>query len=239
MGWLNKIDSNLNLNILQNIDVNRLKSFVRMSSKYKESQKAPSSPFSIKKLEEMHPHQTLVYLGIIGSCVIFSFLSIAFWFSVDKQLTSDEFPISFVISTIFILISSLSVNRAFELVKKEELEMATQWWWVSFILGVTFGVTQVIGWEQLQSTGVFLSGGVMGAYFYLISGLHLLHILGGLIFMLKQTLEVQNVSKDAVKALVFVTNPYEVLKLRLLKTYWHFMDGIWFIVFSLFLLSIL
>lgn len=210
-----------------------------MSQRFKEQNKTKPPRFSIERLEQMHPHQTLVYLAIVGIVVIFSFLCIAFWFSMDRQLTANEFPISFVISTVFIVASSFTINKAFGYVQSEELELAMQWLWTSLILGATFGVTQVIGWEQLRSTGIFLDTGIMGAYFYLISGLHLLHVLGGLIFMLKQTIDIQKLSKDAVKTLVFVTNPYELLKFKLLKTYWHFMDGIWVVIFFLFLLSIL
>lgn len=210
-----------------------------MNSDFKEEDKVQSPRFSLKRLEEMHPHQTLVYLGIVGILVIFTFLLIAFGFSIDKALTAKEFPIAFAFSTVCILLSSLSLNKAVDYVLKEELENANYWFTISLLLGCSFGATQFLGWGQLTTSGIFLNTGIMGAYFYLLSGLHLLHLVGGILFMLKQFLLVKSISKDPVKALVFVTNPYELLKLKLLKTYWHFMDGLWVIIFLAFLGSIL
>ncbi len=209
-----------------------------MSPQFSAEEKEQSSRFNLKHIEEMHPHQTLVYLGIVGIVIIFSFLLLAFWFSGNHEITPQQFPVGFVASTLVIIGSSFTVHQALGKAKNEELSSSTQWWQASLVLGTTFGLTQLAGWGELFALGVFLKSGVTSAYFYLLSGLHLLHIIGGIIFMSLQTIRMANTVKDPVKSLVFVTNPYEMMRLKLLAVYWHFMDALWLLIFSSFVLSI-
>jgi cytochrome c oxidase subunit 3 len=50
-------------------------------------------------------------------------------------------------------------------------------------------------------------------------------------------LEIRGIQKDMVQKLVWTTNPYQKLRIRLFTVYWHFMDAVWLILFLLFVLS--
>jgi cytochrome c oxidase subunit 3 len=82
---------------------------------------------------------------------------------------------------------------------------------------------------------VFFTGEASGTYVYLISALHVAHLLGGMLFLLSLLLRTLHASRDAVRTLVFIRNPYRRLQLRLLSQYWHFIDGLWVVLFTLFL----
>ncbi len=180
----------------------------------------------------------LLYLSLVGIVVIFTFLLLAFWISGWHLIESPHLPWAFLLSTASLVASSFVLHNAIQLARAEELVQATAQWQVAFALGIFFGLTQMIGWIELQHAGVFFTGAVAGSYWYLISGLHLVHVLGGLVFMAIELVHLKDTTKDPVKTLVFVTNPYEKLKLKLIAVYWHFMDGLWLLIFLSFAVSV-
>jgi cytochrome c oxidase subunit 3 len=58
----------------------------------------------------------------------------------------------------------------------------------------------------------------------------------GLLLVLAQLLRTTYAARDGVRALVFIRNPFHRRQLQLLSTYWHFIDGLWVVLFSMFLL---
>jgi cytochrome c oxidase subunit 3 len=50
-------------------------------------------------------------------------------------------------------------------------------------------------------------------------------------------LQLRKIEQDMVSKLVWMTNPYEKLRIRLFTVYWQFMDAVWLILFLLFVLS--
>jgi cytochrome c oxidase subunit 3 len=207
-----------------------------MSSNSKNSENSNIS--TLQKIERLHPHMMLTCLIVLGVFLIFFFLIVSF------LLTSDSFnpsltyrlPKSFVLSTLTLLLSSFSVYKATQYYESESLVKLRRSLEISFALGVIFCLLQLSGWLELQESQLFFSGGNKSSSFlYLISGLHVLHLLGGMIFIVRVYLIVFRAASDPVHALITSTDPYEKLRVKMLSIYWHFMDILWILIFLTFL----
>ena len=194
---------------------------------------------AFKRMEQMHPHQVLLYVSMIGSGVIFLFMIVAFTVSKPDQLDflKIEFPKSFIISTLVILSSSFTVAKVYPAYLNDDIEEIKKWLGITFLLGLLFAVLQFTGWEELQAKNILFNGERSGAYLYVISGMHVLHMVGVIIFSLYLLMEAHNVSKDAVRHLMYATNPYQKIKFRILNDFWHFVDVLWLVLFVYFLFS--
>ena len=91
------------------------------------------------------------------------------------------------------------------------------------LFALTFLVGQLFAWRQLNAAGYFLAANPGNAFFYLFTGAHGLHLLGGLVAL----------GMTANK----VRRGYEVnqvrLNVRLCAVYWHFLLALWLVLFSL------
>lgn len=194
---------------------------------------------AFKKIEEMHPHEVLVYVSMIGSAVIFFFTIIAFTASkpVEANFFKFEFPKSFILSTFVLLFSSFTISKILPAYLSDDLDELKKWLGTTFLLGLIFACFQITGWKELQENNIFFTGERSGAYIYVISGLHVIHMAGVMLFVLYLLLECHKTSKDVVKHLVYSTNPYQKVKFKLLSNCWHFVDAVWVVIFFYFLFS--
>lgn len=95
---------------------------------------------------------------------------------------------------------------------------------VAFVLAVLFLGGQVLAWRQLVSAGYVLADNPSNSFFYMITGFHGLHILGGLFVLGRTTIRART---SRVRAKVS-------LSVDLCAIYWHFMLVVWLILFALF-----
>jgi len=180
----------------------------------------------------------LTYLIVFGVFLIFFFLILSF------LLTSDSFnpklvyrlPKSFVVSTLILLLSSFTIYKSVQYYNEEALTPLRRSLEITFFLGFIFCLLQLSGWLELQESDLFFSGSNKSSSFlYLISGLHGLHLIGGMIFILRVYLIALRADTDPVYALVTTTSPYEKMRIKMLSIYWHFMDLLWVLIFLAFL----
>lgn len=185
-----------------------------------------------KRLEKQHPFLIMLYLAMTGSGVVFLFLLVGFTKSLEKfDLSSLVFPKFFFVSTILILVSSYFAQKAWIDFHIDEAKSLSKNLFYLIIIGAAFSICQILGWQSLMSQGIKFSGRAAGSYMYILTGLHILHLLAGLIFAIVQFNYYKKASEDAVQALIIFSNKYEKMKMRLLKDYWHFLDGLWIIIF--------
>ncbi|GAC1373272.1 MAG: hypothetical protein NVSMB30_15070 [Hymenobacter sp.] len=137
-----------------------------------------------------------------------------------------------------LVLSSYTMAQAPRLYGQDDLNSLGRCLGATLLLGCVFAGLQVLGWRELMSQGVPFQGEASsssGEFIYLISALHVAHLLGGMLFLLAFLLRVTYTSRDAVRTLVFIRNPYYRRHLRLLGTYWHFIDVLWVVLFTVFL----
>jgi len=166
--------------------------------------------------------------------LLFSMLSIAMTFAgltsayiVSKSrpdwITDFQLPSAFMLSTVMIVLSSLSILMAKKNVNKNNIKVTSIWLGVTFLLSVVFVVSQFSGFDQLISKGYFFTGPestVTTSFLYVLAVLHLVHLFAGMIVLL---VVIYNNQK----------NKYNINKLgfELAVTFWHFLGFLWLYLF--------
>src|SRR5438552_11149315 len=92
------------------------------------------------------------------------------------QLPSLLWPNTFVL-----LLSSFTLELARRAVRKNQLAAMKRWLGVSAALGMMFVIGQLAAWQQLVRAGVHLPSTLQSGFFYILTGLHGLHITGGIV----------------------------------------------------------
>lgn len=173
----------------------------------------------------------MLWLGIASSVILFTILLAAYIIRRTGPGWADvKLPTVFLVSTVVIVLSSFTLHNANQAFRHERfgsyrVNMAT-----TLALGALFMVLQGWGWRQMILAGVGLSGNPAGGFVYILSGLHLLHILIGLIFLVIALLEALR-RRPYIDSFVYSVNPPNQLKIKLITLYWHFVDILWLVLF--------
>lgn len=192
-----------------------------------------------QKMERLHPYQTLMYLGMLGSGLIFLFMTIAFLASGSGHMEGVGFkmPKSFIMSTFVILISGYTASKMLLHFKEESLNKLKNSLLSTFLLGLLFTILQFWGWRELGTMGIDFRGLPSGSFLYVLSGIHIFHLIGAMVFGIIMLIKYARSEKDDIQHLILLTNPYEKMRIALFTTYWHFMDMIWLVLFLIFVLT--
>ncbi|OOG70449.1 cytochrome c oxidase subunit 3 [Algoriphagus sp. A40] len=193
----------------------------------------------LQRIESLHPYETLLYLGMLGSGLIFLFLVIAFLFSGSNQLagSNHRIPVAFLISTFMLILSGYTVVKMRLHFQEENISKLESSLRNTFLLGVIFTILQVAGWKELTDMGINFTGLPSGSFLYLLSGIHIFHLLGAMVFALILLFQLRKTQEDGIRKLILITNPFEKMRIRLFTVYWQFMEVIWLVLFFLFVLS--
>jgi cytochrome c oxidase subunit 3 len=127
------------------------------------------------------------------------------------------------VNTVALAASSVALQWAKTEARVDRREMLDVALAVAFVTAVLFVAGQGLAWRQLASAGYVLADNPSNSFFYMITGLHGLHILGGL-FVLGRT---------AIRARIGPAAGVR-LSVDLCAIYWHFMLVVWLILFAIF-----
>jgi len=94
---------------------------------------------------------------------------------------------------------------------------------ITGLLTGAFLVGQYIAWQQLNASGQYVTSNPANAFFFLLTGVHALHILGGMYVWARATKRVFSGDDDVEESV------------RLCTVYWHFLLGVWLVLFGLML----
>ncbi|MBT9392443.1 cytochrome c oxidase subunit III [Hymenobacter sp. NST-14] len=193
---------------------------------------------SLQRMERVPPLLMMLYAGLAGVTVLFVVLVGAYAYTRFRaEMPTGNYPLPrfFSLSTIVLLISSYVIAQARRLYEQDDLLTLRRCLGATLLLSSVFAGLQLLGWRELMAQGVFFNGESSGTFVYLISALHVAHLLGGMLFLLTLLLRTHYAARDAVRSLVFIRNPYRRLQLRMITLYWHFIDGLWIALFAAFL----
>jgi cytochrome c oxidase subunit 3 len=129
------------------------------------------------------------------------------------------------LNTAALLASSGTLEAARRRLRGWDLAGSERFVLLTGLLGFLFVGGQYFGWQQLAAQGVFLASNPHSSFFYVLTGVHALHLFGGLCWFL--------VVMRRMRRLAFVPGADG---LRLFATYWHFLGGLW--VYLLWLLFV-
>jgi len=167
----------------------------------------------------------MLVLGIGSMVMLFAGLTSAIVVRhAEGNWLQFDMPISFYISTAVILLSSLTMNNAVSFTKKGNTKKATVFIIATFIFGISFACWQISGWSNLNSQNIYFTGrtaNAAGSFFFMLTWLHLMHMVGGLISLL---VSAYNSSKNKY-------SPQNYLGLKLTAVFWHFLGVLWVYLF--------
>jgi len=176
----------------------------------------------------MHPHKFVLWVALGSIIMMFAGLTSAYIVR-RNQANWLEFslPPVFWYSTAVILFSSLTMHLALKAFKARLMARYKTLITITALLGVLFATLQGFGFYYLKGHGVLLIGqgsNPAASFIAVITGLHVLHVLGGVIALLV----------IFIRAYSARVKSYNVTRVELVSTYWHFVDVLWIYLFIFF-----
>jgi len=182
--------------------------------------------------QKIHPHKMLLWIAIASICMMFAGWTSAYIVRrAQGNWLAFNLPLAFWISTIVILLSSVTMYFSIKEFKKRNMGLYKKLISITALLGVLFMLLQFWGFYEMNQSGITLASngeGVSGSFIYVISSVHLIHMLGGVIALII-TFLVVNFRKH--------TKVYSSNGLELLATYWHFVYILWIYLFIFFIIN--
>ncbi|MFT5167469.1 MAG: cytochrome c oxidase subunit 3 [Saprospiraceae bacterium] len=187
-----------------------------------------------------HPYNIIMVLTIGSLTMLFLALTASFVYSRvqnGEKMPEINFPPIFLVNTLILLGSSATLQWAKKCYLWDETENYQKALLYTIILSVLFMVSQFFGWSALFASDIFIDSNLSASYLYAISGLHFVHVIAGLPFLVLFLLTAIKRMKEPVSVLVYFSDPAKRLKLRLLTLYWHFLDALWIYLVLFFLIN--
>ena len=162
---------------------------------------------------------------IITDVAFFAIFVVAYLYYVGKS-TSGPTPAAVlhtpILASIVLLSSSWTIVQAMRALRANATGRFARWWFFTFLLGATFLVLTAREWARLIGhDGLTIATNLFGTTFYTLVGLHALHVTLGLTLIalvlaltLRGHVDVRHAERTEI-----------------LSWYWHFVDGVWVIVF--------
>ena len=167
-----------------------------------------------------------VFLGV--AAVLFTLFFVAY---ADRMTLGDwrTLPEPWVlwVNTALLILSSLGMQRAWNAANRGQMDVVKAGLLAAGGCAVAFLFGQLLAWQQLMALGYYAAANPANAFFYVITAVHALHLLGGLVAW----------CRTAAK----VWRDDEVGKIRvsveLCAVYWHFLLVVWVVLFGLLLFT--
>lgn len=184
---------------------------------------------SQEQRKKLHPHKFTLLIAMGSIVMMFAGLTSAYIVK-SNQVNWLQFsmPPMFWYSTIVILISSVTIHLATKAHQSRELARYRNLITITAILGLAFIALQWLGFMWLQDHGVKIIGtgsNAAGSFIGVITGIHIVHVLGGVVALLYMFFSAFNRRKKT----------YSSTGIEMAALYWHFVDGLWIYLFVFFM----
>ena len=163
---------------------------------------------------------------ITAEIAVFTIFVVAYIFYIGKSVAGPQpkdvldLPI---FNTICLLSSSLTIHLAVRALRSAKVTAFGVWWFITLVLGSIFLVGTGIEWHRLiYEKGLTISTNLFGTTYYSLVGLHAFHVTVGLL-AISITLMLTVLGKMKFK--------YSE-KVDVFSMYWHFVDAVWVVVFT-------
>jgi len=163
---------------------------------------------------------------IIAESAIFLIFVVAYLYYIGKSLSGPtphqilELP---VVNTICLLSSSATIAFAVRALRNGDTKRFSMWWLVTIVLGAYFLIGTGREWHRfIYGKGFTIQTNLFGTTFYSLVGLHASHVIVGLLALL---IVMGFAMRGSVKK-------EHAERAHVLGLYWHFVDAVWVVVFT-------
>jgi cytochrome c oxidase subunit 3/cytochrome o ubiquinol oxidase subunit 3 len=163
---------------------------------------------------------------IVTETALFTIFAVAYLFYIGKSLTGP-YPAQVleppILATICLLSSSVTIMLAERAFRTEATGSFRLWWLITIVLAVVFLGWTALEWRRLiYQHNLTIATNLFGTSFYSLVGLHATHVVAGLTLLtLVFWLSLRGV----------VTRSYSE-HIEMISWYWHFVDAVWVVVFT-------
>lgn len=180
----------------------------------------------------IHPAKFSLWLFIVSIILFFGGITSAYIVSKGIESEKDmwyvfDMPPILWYTTAMLLVSSIMLQFGVWGAKKGDFSRTRIALILTFILGVFFLIGQIFAWNILRDAGVVFGNANSSNYMYLLTGLHGLHIVAGLVFLLVVL----------VNTLRGKYSQNNTIAIENCATFWHFLDLLWIYLFIFLLLN--
>ncbi len=178
-----------------------------------------------KEPQKIHPQKFTLWVAMGSIVMMFAGLTSAYIVKKNQSSWLEfKLPIVFWYSTFVILLSSITIYLAQQSFKAREMGRYRSLITITAALGLVFISLQVMGFQNLESRNIALTGSKSNSaasFLLVITGLHMVHVLGGVIAILI----------IFSRAYASKVKNYSSLSIDMVSTYWHFVDALWIYLF--------
>jgi cytochrome c oxidase subunit 3 len=166
-----------------------------------------------------------IAIGIVS--IVMFFMAMASAFIYLRSTNSSAWvplhlPWIIWVNTAILLLSSGAMELSRRQLALADVRQFRKLWFMATGLGILFLIGQLVAWRQFILAGFYVSTNQASSFFYIFTGLHGLHLLGGILALLYVSF------RKFEKAKVSRSVAAEVA-----SYYWHFMDGLWIFLLAL------
>ena len=163
---------------------------------------------------------TMTFSGVIGAYIVISTNGVAEW-------QPFNLPFQVYFSTLLILASSFTYQTAQKAVHSNNHQKSRNWLLATTVLGGMFISSQILAWLLLVNRGLYVRSNPYVTFFYFMTVLHAVHVIGGIIalgYVVLQNWRPTQLEKDLERRRDIS---------RAVGWYWHFMGGLWLVLLLL------
>lgn len=162
----------------------------------------------------------MTFGGVIAAYVVIATNGVLEWRPFDL-------PVQIWISTLLIIASSITYIIAERAITNENQPKAKKWLIGTTVLGAAFISSQILAWLELVRLGIYVQSNPYAGFFYILTALHAVHVIGGIIalgYVVIMTWEKQKAERN-IERCKDISGA--------VGWYWHTMGGLWLVLFLL------
>ncbi len=198
------------------------------------------SDMSTERNYLIHPLYILITLVLASITALFIGFTGAYIYSrVQNGLPAVEIPVMFYFNSVFLLGTSYTLLMTKKAYEADDTSRYKKLLWVALALSLVFLVAQILAWAQLHRMNVGLTTSPMAAYLYVLSGVHFLHLVAGIPFLVFFITDARRRLIEPASVLLYLSDPDKKRKLKILSIYWHYLDVLWIYLVLFFLVNYL
>lgn len=163
----------------------------------------------------------MTFAGLIGAYVVVATNAALEWRPFDL-------PVQVWVSTAIILLSSLTYHFGKQAVLNDNGAGARRSFLLTTVLGAAFISSQILAWMALVDRGLYMRGNPYAGFFYVLTAVHAVHVIGGIVALGYIVLRTWN-----HEALSFDQRKKNKVEARAIGLYWHTMDVLWLVLLFL------
>ena len=189
---------------------------------------ATTAPHSLETNTGLDNRKLLMWLFLASECFFFGSFIAAYLLYRDRNVTgpyqADLYDIPFTsVSSFVLLMSSLTMVLALAAIQRGDLRQMRVWLIATALLGLVFLSGQAYEFTEFYDHGLSLESNLFGTTFFVLTGFHGAHVSVGVLILLSLV--------DASWRGRLTEN--DSLAVELGGLYWHFVDIVWIVIFTL------